>query len=315
MKLATFKTALLTTSITLALVGFSAVSHAQPNITTNAFLAAAATQASSPVCDSSECEAEMRRLIRLARNGSGDAAALVAMAFASGDGLEQDDKEAERFIRIGVRYRSAIATFLMSDWYRNGFILEQNEEEADKLLEQAVALNHPPALYQKATQLFASDNPEDFEEAMTLLQQASDENLVNAMFLLGRMRQIGAGVEQDLVEAGELYRKLIIAGVDDARPYLREVTEDLEAIGANDQTIARFASTQNIERISVTGSAFRVNTQLTGIVRRLNASGLYDSRSIGSRIRGVTCEQSGSQCTVTRPSSEASSLSDIVGNN
>lgn len=315
MKLPVFKSAILATSITLALVGFSTASHAQPNMAANAFLAAAASQASSPVCDSSECEAEMRRLIRLARNGSGDAAALVAMAFASGDGLEQSDKEAERFIRTGVRYRSAIATFLMSDWYRNGFILEQNDEEADKLLEQAVALNHPPALYQKATQLFASDNPEDFEEALTLLEQASDQNLVNAMFLLGRMRQIGAGVEQDLIGAGELYRKLIIAGVDDARPYLREVTEDLEATGANDETVARFASTQNIERISVTGSAFRVNTQLTGIVRRLTASGQYDSRSIGSRIRGVTCEESGSNCAVTRPGSEATSISDIVNSN
>lgn len=315
MKLAVFKSAILTSCITLALLGYSAPSHAQPNLSASAFTAVAASQASSPVCDSAECEAEMRRLIRLARNGSGDAAALVAMAFASGDGLEQSDKEAERFIRIGVRYRSAIATFLMSDWYRNGFVLEQNPAEADKLLEQAVALNHPPALYQKATQLFASDNPEDFEEAITLLELASEENLVNAMFLLGRMKQIGAGIEQDLLGAGELYRKLIIAGVDDARPYLREVTADLEASGANDQTVARFASTQNIERISVTGSAFRINSQLTGIVRRLTASGQYDSRSIGSRIRGVSCEQSGSACTVTRPGSEASSISDIIESN
>lgn len=313
MKLALFKTAMLTTSITLALVSFSTSSHAQTNIVTAA--AAITAQASSPVCDSSECEAEMRRLIRLARNGSGDAAAIVAMGFASGDGLEQNDAEAERFIRIGVRYQSAIATFLMSDWYRNGFILEQNDEEADKLLEQAVALNHPPALYQKATQLFASDNPEDFEEALILLEQASAANLVNAMFLLGRMKQIGAGIDQDLEGAGELYRQLIIAGVDDARQYLREVTSDLESTGANEEVIARFASTQNIERISVRGSAFRVNTQLTGIVRRLTASGQFDSRSIGSRIRGVTCEQSGSNCAVTRPDNTATSVSDIVNSN
>ena len=279
-------------------------------------IAVAASAAGERVCETSECSAELRRLIRLARNGSGDAAAIVAMAFASGDGLEQSNSEAERYIRIGVRHRSAIATFLMSDWHRNGFVLEQNESEANRLLEEAVKLNHAPAQYQKALMLFSTDNPEDFNEALSLLEAASEQNLVNAMLLFARMQQLGAGIEQDLPAAGELYRKLIIAGVDEARGFMREVTRSLEAQdGANGELIERFANTAEMERISVTGSAMRVNTQLTGIVRRLTASGNYDSRSIGSRIRGVTCEESGSNCVINRPDSTASSLSDVIGNN
>ncbi|MCH8493358.1 MAG: sel1 repeat family protein [Idiomarina sp.] len=312
MQFAVIKGALLASSISLALFGISANAQAA---STTMFITAAA-QTSERVCDSTECTAELRRLMRLARNGSGDAAAIVAMAFASGDGLEQSDKEAERFVRIGVRYNSPIATYLMSDWHRNGFVLEQNEQEADRLLDVAVNLGHPPAQYQKALMLFSTDSAEDFNEALTLLEAASEQNLVTAMMLLGRMKQIGAGVDEDLVGAGELYRKLIIAGVDDARGYLREVTRELEARDdSNDEVINRFANTTDMEVITVRGSAFRVNTQLTGIVRRLTASGNYDSRSIGSRIRGVTCEQSGSNCAVNRPDPTAASLDDVIGNN
>lgn len=312
MQLAVIKGALLASSISFALFSISA--SAQAASTT--MLIAAAAQTSERVCDSAECTGELRRLMRLARNGSGDAAAIVAMAFASGDGLEQSDKEAERFVRIGVRYKSPIATYLMSDWYRNGFVFEQNEQEANRLLDIALNLGHPPAKYQKALMLFSTDSAEDFNEALTLLEAASEQNLVTAMMLLGRMKQIGAGVDKDLVGAGELYRKLVIAGVDDARGYLREVTRELEARDdSNNEVINRFATTSDMEVITVRGSAFRVNTQLTGIVRRLTASGNFDSRSIGSRIRGVTCEQSGSNCTVNRPDPTAASLDDVIGNN
>ncbi|WP_198677123.1 tetratricopeptide repeat protein [Aliidiomarina iranensis] len=306
----------LTTSFTIALftagLGFPVASQAYAPVALS--VAAKASQSSEAVCTTSECEAEMRRLIRLARNGSGDAAAIVAMAYASGDGLKQSDKEAERYVRIGVRYRSAMATFMMSDWHRNGFILEQSSEQADEYLEQAIALNHPPALYQKATQLFASDKPEDFDTAINYLERASEANLVSAMLLLGRMRQLGVGVNQDLEAAGDLYQKLITAGIDDARPLLREVIADLEAENGSSEAIERFAATQDIERITVTGSSFRLNSQITGIVRRLTASGRYDSRSIGSRIRGVNCEDTGN-CVINTPSSDATSISDVVGNN
>jgi hypothetical protein len=312
MQFAVIKGALLASSISLALFGI----NAQAQTLSTTMLITTAAQTSERVCDSPECPGELRRLIRLARTGSGDAAAIVAMACASGDGLELCDKEAERFVRIGVRYNSPIATYLMSDWHRNGFVLEQNEQEADRLLDIAVNLGHPPAQYRKALMLFSTDSAEDFNEALTLLEAASEQNLVTAMMLLGRMKQVGAGVDEDLVGAGELYRKLIIAGVNDARGYLREVTRELEARDdSNNEVINRFADTTNMEVITVRGSAFRVNTQLTGIVRRLTASGNYDSRSIGSRIRGVTCEQSGSNCVVNRPDPTAASLDDVIGNN
>lgn len=279
---------------------------------------AVATEASSTshieVCPSGDCQGEMRRLVKLARNGSGDAAAVVAMAYASGDGLEKDEELAYDFARQGVRYRSALSMYLLSDWYRTGNVVEQDTVEANDLLDEAVKLEYAPAQYKKAVLLLEAGNEAATNEALSLIEAAAEQNLVSAMFALARLKHTGTVVKQDLVGAGDLYSRLTIAGFSPAKQYLREVSRSIDAdsVEVDERLRARMSAAENVERIQVTADASLYQTQIQGLVDRLETSGMYDSRSIGSRIRGKSCADSGSPCAVTRPDGRASSLNELL---
>jgi hypothetical protein len=265
------------------------------------------------ICEGDQCEIEMQNLIKLARNGSGQAAAFVAMAYASGDGLEQDFEKAERFIELGARQRDPIASYVMSDWYRNGFVLEQDIEQADKLLARAVKKEYPPAMYQQALLYLRSDDENKVMEALQLLEQAADTKSMSAMFLLARLKQTGTATEQDLVGAGKLFKALTLARHPKARDYLAQVIDEISEDTQQAELVADFASVDNIDVIEVRGEKIEANIMLDGLVRRLNDTGKYDSRSIGSRIRGRSCEDSGSPCSAIRPSNDgATSISELL---
>ncbi|KKO46377.1 hypothetical protein WG68_06320 [Arsukibacterium ikkense] len=272
----------------------------------------AMASAEAKVCEGNQCENEMRRLIKLARSGSGDAAAFVAMAYASGDGLEQNHQEAARFIKLGVRHRNPMATYLMADWHRNGFVLEQNIEQADKLLAQAVKSEYPPAMYQQALLYLQTDDETKVDEAVTLLEKAAETKLMNAMFILARLKHTATATEQDLAGAGKLYKALTLARHPEARDYLQQVINEMATDTQQTDLIADFKSVDDIEVIQVRGQKLEANVMLDGLVRRLNASGKYDRRSVGSRISGVTCENSGSACASITPGSGASSIGEVL---
>lgn len=283
-------------------------------------IASQASSNSQQVCADKDCTTEMRKLMRLARNGSGDAAAIVAMAYATGDGLEQDSKEALRYLRLGVRHRNAMATYLMSDWLRNGFMVEQDLAEADKLLDLAVAQKYSPAQYQKAMLLLQTEEEIAVAQAVTLLEAASEQKLVNAMYLLARFKHEGIATEQDLPGAAELYRYLVMSGHNESRPHMQSLMSELRQASTADagqsadhsELLSRLQDADNVEVIQVVGSVNQTNTMLDGMVRRLNATGRYDNRSVGSRIRGVSCEQSGSNCGVIRADSSSGSISEAL---
>lgn len=268
-------------------------------------------------CEGSNCEDIMRRFMRLSRGGSGDASALVAVGFANGEGFEKDHKEAARFINQGVRQQSGLAAYIKSDWLRRGFILEQDHAEAIRLLETAISLNHAPAMHQKGVLLMQAEDLEGanrhlLDEAIVLFTDAADLGLASSMYALARLLHAGVGIEQDVEMAAELYRELTLSGHPGARQQLRQLTRELEATNGNDELIERLVEADNMERIQVYGSSMNFNARLEGLARRLDASGVYDTRSVGSRIRGVSCEQTGSNCASGRPAPGASSLAEVL---
>ncbi|MCC5880013.1 MAG: sel1 repeat family protein [Idiomarina sp.] len=268
-------------------------------------------------CEGANCEEIMRRFMRLSRGGSGDASALVAVGFANGEGFEQDHKEAARFINMGVRQQSGLAAYIKSDWLRRGFILEQDMAEALQLLETAINLNHAPAMHQKGVLLMQADDLEGanrplLDEAIGLFIDAADLGLASSMYALARLLHAGVGVDQNIEEAAELYRQLTLSGHPGARQQLRQLTRELEASSGNDALVERLVEADNMERIQVYGSTMNFNAQLEGLARRLDATGVYDTRSVGSRIRGVSCDQTGANCQSGRPAPGASSLAEVL---
>lgn len=269
----------------------------------------------SKVCADSSCENDIRKLSKLARNGSGYAAAIVAMAYATGDGVEQSNKEAERYLRLGVRRKEPMAMYLMSDWLDRGFIVKQDKAEAAELLDKAATAEFAPAMFAKAVQLLQVEDADSQQQGLQLLQQAADTRLVDAMYLLARLKHTGAGTEIDLEQAGKLYKELVLAGVPDTQPLLDDVIAQLQAQQGDSTLIADFNAVKDIEVIKVTGSRDVSTSMLTAIVRQLDSSALYDNRSIGSRIKGVSCEDSGSNCGVIKPDNKSSSISQALSGN
>lgn len=268
-------------------------------------------------CENNECEQAMRQFLRLSRGGSGDASALAAVGFANGEGLEHDEEKAKRYIQLGVRQGSGLAAYILSDWHRQGFIVEQDNQQAFELLEQAIGYGHAPAMHQKAVLLMQASDLEGenrplLNEAIRLFEQAAEMNLANSMYALARMKHTGAGMEQNLEAAAELYRELTMLGHPGARENMREISSQLAQSGADESFLASLDDAANIERIQVRGESLNFTTRLDALARRLNASGQYDTRGVGTRIRGVTCEQTGQNCSSGRPDPTASSLNEIL---
>lgn len=262
-----------------------------------------------------DCEGEIWRLIRLSRGGSGDASALVAMAYASGEGMEQNHDRAAHFIERGVRQGSAVALFIKSDWYERGYVVQSNPDKAASYLKRAADMNYPPAAYKLAVALLSRTDA-DHEYATDLLIGAANKTHVDSMFMLARLLHTGTVLEQDLNEAADLYARAVLGGNNNARSYLRELTAVLAAEATDEQEkayVEELEQVQNIERIQITGQRFSIDNSLSIAIRRLEGTGMYDTRSIGSRIRGVSCEQTGQNCSVQRAEgSGAMSLSDLV---
>ncbi|RUO52361.1 tetratricopeptide repeat protein [Pseudidiomarina homiensis] len=266
------------------------------------------------ICQSGDCEAELTKLERFARKGSGDAAAVVAIAYASGDGVEQDLAKAQTFIERGASRRNPLAMFVLADWYAKGFVVQQDAEQAQLWLDRAAAEDYAPAQYEKAVQLLAATDRADQQAAVPLLEKAAEANLLTAMYALARLYQTGTLVEQDLPKAGALYARLARSGHTNARQQLRVVNQQLAPteFAQSEQGERLQAAEQAMERITVTADASLYRTQLGRLVEQLEEAPNFDNRSIGSRIQGVGCGDTGSPCAVLRPQKGQSSLADVM---
>ncbi|KFZ28465.1 hypothetical protein IDAT_09140 [Pseudidiomarina atlantica] len=266
------------------------------------------------ICQGGDCERELIELERYARKGSGDAAAVVAIAYASGDGVEQDLEKAKKFIEQGTRRRNPLAMFVIADWHSRGFVVEQSAEQAQLWLDRAADKGYAPAQYEKATQLLASTDASDQQAAIPLLEEAAEANLLSAMYALARLKQTGTVVEQDLPAAGALFARLARTGHADAGKQLKAINRQLAIteFGQSEQGERLQAAEQAMERITVTADASLYRTQLGRLIDQIDASGSFDNRSIGSRIQGVGCADTGSPCAVLQPQSGQSSLADVL---
>lgn len=161
-------------------------------------------QTAHSACLNNDCSKDLRRLFRLARISSGDASVFAAMAYAHGDGLEQNTERAIHYLKIGLRQRNPAAVNLMSDWLRSGFLVEHNSTEAALLLKRAIKLNYAPAQYTRAIQLLETEDPAVLPEALSLLEKASSQRFASAMLLFNQLKQHGVETKKDLAGTATL---------------------------------------------------------------------------------------------------------------
>ncbi|WP_019676854.1 tetratricopeptide repeat protein [Arsukibacterium perlucidum] len=276
-------------------------------------VAVAADTDQAGFCESASCQSEFNKLEEMARYGSGEAATIVALAYATGEGVEQDIDKARLLIKQAVRWREPMGMHQMSIWLRQGFIFEQDIARADELLSRAARAEFGPALTDKAKLLLTKNTPQADKKAIALLEQADQQYYSPGQYLLAQLLVSGVAVESDLARAARLYKNLALKGYADSRQQLDQIITALEQTTeraaedkADSELVARvqplltdLKQINDIEVFQIQGEQFNVKSEFSNIVAQLDSLQLYERNPTGTRIPGQLCGRGVASCTTS----------------
>lgn len=249
--------------------------------------------AENNICADETCLNIFKKLKKYANYGNPEAQVLVATAYLTGNGLEQNNELAVRNLRKAVNSGSDRARWMMAYLFKHGIGIEQSLSQASRLLDKAVANHYPPALFQKALEILDFDG-KDNEKAIELLTTAADKKHKTAMYILAKMSAYGIGRSIDKVQAVKLFKKLAFSGYRDSRGHFDMLIDE-----AKKQPLVT-AEMQGLiadsEVITVYGRKWEIRRSLSDKLARISRSNVYDGNSYGSHLRGRTCKNSSSKC-------------------
>ncbi len=136
--------------------------------------------------------------------GAGDTAAMVAMGerYATGDGVEQNIREALRLFREAANAGEPLADFSIGLMYLQGFGVDQNIREGLALLEKAAAKGVVDAQNELGLIYVNEDGVAfDYQKAVKYFTMAAEEGDPTAQNNLGWIYLQGLGVEKDFLSA------------------------------------------------------------------------------------------------------------------
>lgn len=232
------------------------------------------------LCVNDNCKKDIIALHQLARNGSYPAMTILSMIYATGDGRDVDHDKALRYLQRAANNQHPMAIFMLSEWYREGFVVEQDLQQADDLLAKAVSLKFVSAQHKKALILLnqavtaqSNDVSAITSEAVSLLEQASEQRSVEAMFLLARLKQKGLFTHLDLEGAADLFKRLMLSGHQESKPFLSETIAMLTVQPGNEDLVAELQQSYAVEVIRVLNNDYESDSVLSNVVAQLRRSG------------------------------------------
>jgi TPR repeat protein len=145
-----------------------------------------------------------------ARAQSGDSKAEVqlGMAYASGDGVAADEKEAVKWFRRAAEKGNAAGEYSLAEMYLTGRGVEPDISQAVKWLSRAAESGDARAQFNLAALYVEGQGvSKNKNEAVKWMRKAADQGLAAGQFGLGSMYEDGRGVAQNEIEAANWYRK------------------------------------------------------------------------------------------------------------
>jgi len=272
-------------------------------------------------CGSNQCSEAMQQLVKFSRNGSVDAQVIVAVAYANGDGVQQDLTLARQHLKRALRNNDERAWHIYSQWLRAGIGYDINLVTANRALDRAADRGYVPALYERAIRQF-SEQASDNSQVVDDLERAAAKLHKPAMYLLAQIKAAGLGVALDQQGASKLYGYLARSDYQQSRQRLQLLLGDEDDIdGAAEQLATALVSDlagpqydpeqQSIEVITVSASRIDTEEYIIDLADIIDQQKLFDGRSTGTRIPGQVCGQGVAQCRVLY--SRASERSTIGG--
>lgn len=158
-------------------------------------------------------------LVLDAQSGDAEAQYQLAMCYVDGDGVEEDDEEAARWLAAACALGHVDAMCELATFHEDGLGgLEVDKREATRLWAAAAALGHAPSQYNLALRYQQGDGvPRDACEAARLLQAAAVQGDMDAQHGLAMCYEMGRGVERDTLAAVRLHGAAAEQGLEESQ--------------------------------------------------------------------------------------------------
>lgn len=149
----------------------------------------------------------------LAGRGLASAQIDLAIKHAEGDGVEKNDSEAVRWLRMAVEQGDPVAQYDLALMYNEGRGVERDDAEAARLLRMAADQSLPEAQYSLGLMHSEGRGVEQSDaEAARLWKMAAEAGNVNAQHNIGVMYATGQGVGRNEGEAVRWWKMAADAG-------------------------------------------------------------------------------------------------------
>jgi hypothetical protein len=267
------------------------------------FTSSASDNPNDRLCSDTVCQQQLSQLLDYAQAGSPDAQIIVAGMFASGEGLERDDKRARRYLNFALRNGHPTAWYTYAVWLREGIAFERNLDKSQQILQRAAEqLKHPQAQYELAIQRLDWQGG-DNNAAALLLEQAAAEQHQPSRYLLAQLLAAGYGVPADRERALGLFYPLAQRDYKQSLKRYQQLLDELEGDAGSAAVAAiteRLQAPRNgdVEVIVVSGQRMPFEQMLDAMIEVVEATSLYTGGSTGSGISGQVCGQGTSQCSI-----------------
>jgi localization factor PodJL len=191
--------------------------------------AATATTPSAPINDNLPATIGGPILRAAAMAGDAPAAYEVAMRFAEGRGVPQNDEAAERWLESAARAGLPLAQFRLGTFYEKGTAVKKDLAVARDLYLAAANRGNGKAMHNLAV-LYAEgiNGPADYRTAAHWFSKAADHGIPDSQYNLGILYARGIGVQQNFAESYKWFALAANQGDNEAAKKRDEVAEKLD---------------------------------------------------------------------------------------
>lgn len=145
--------------------------------------------------------------LRRAMNGEIEAMQEVAYAYLTGQDIEQNIVESERWYEKLVALEDDVAAMEYAEFLYNGDGFEKNPSKAIEIIE-SIATKGVPMAQERLAQIYCSSERCDFKRAVQWRKLAVNQGYPDAILNMAIMYRLGDGVEKNYEKSMELLKSI-----------------------------------------------------------------------------------------------------------
>ena len=145
--------------------------------------------------------------LRRAMNGEIEAMQEVAYAYLTGQDIEQNIVESERWYEKLVALENDAAAMEYAEFLYNGDGFEKNPSKAIEIIE-SIAAKGVPMAQERLAQIYCSSERGDFKRAIQWRKLAVNQGYPDAILNMAIMYRLGYGVEKNYEKSMELLKSI-----------------------------------------------------------------------------------------------------------